>query len=345
MKLSTRDANAFFKRPDPKAAGILIYGEDAARVALKRQDLLAAMLGPNAEDEMRLTRIAGGDLGRDGAALLDAVKAVGFFPGPRAVLVEAANNGLTATIKAALADWVEGDAQIVVIAGRLDAKSSLRKLFEGAKTAFAAAIYDNPPDRSEIEGWLREAQVALPDREAMIDLEGLSRSLPIGEFRGVIEKLGLYKRGDDTPLSAEDIANVAPLTREAELDDILHATAEAEAASVGPILARLKQQGVAPVTLCISTMRHFRTLHAAACHPNGAAAGLQSVRPPVFGPNRDRMARQAGRWGRDALETALSLLVETDLTLRSASTAPQMAVMERTLIRLAMMANQRGSRR
>ena len=46
---------------------------------------------------------------------------------------------------------------------------------------------------------------------------------------------------------------------------------------------------------------------------------------------------------RDALETALSLLVETDLTLRSASTAPQMAVMERTLIRLAMLQN-RGRR-
>ena len=344
MKLGTREANAFFKRPDPAAAGVLIYGEDAARVALKRQDLMAAMLGPAAEEEMRLTRIAGPDLARDGAALLDAVKAVGFFPGPRAVLVEGATNGLTETIRTALSDWAPGDAQIVVVAGRLDAKSSLRKLFEGAKTAYAAAIYDTPPDRAEIEGWLAEAGLTPPDRDAMADLEGLSRSLPPGDFRAMVEKLGLYKRSDPSPITAADLEAVAPLTREAEVDDILHATAEAEAGAIGPILARLKQKGIAPVTLCIAALRHFRALHAAACHPNGAAAGLQALRPPVFGPNRDRMARQAGRWGRDTLETALSLLVETDLTLRSAASAPQMAVMERTLIRLAMLPNRRGGR-
>jgi DNA polymerase-3 subunit delta len=38
-----------------------------------------------------------------------------------------------------------------------------------------------------------------------------------------------------------------------------------------------------------------------------------------------------------ALEGAVSVLVETDLTLRSASKAPGMALMERALIRIAMM--------
>jgi len=33
----------------------------------------------------------------------------------------------------------------------------------------------------------------------------------------------------------------------------------------------------------------------------------------------------------------MAMLIETDLTLRSSSRAPQMAVMERTLIRLAML--------
>jgi DNA polymerase-3 subunit delta len=130
---------------------------------------------------------------------------------------------------------------------------------------------------------------------------------------------------------------VAPLTIEAALDDVLNATAEGAQGSIGPILARLSGRGVTPVSLCIAATRHFRALHAAACHPNGPAAGLQAQRPPVFGPRRDRMLKQAQLWGRDKLETALSLLVEMDLTLRSAQSAPQMALMERTLIRLAMM--------
>ena len=49
------------------------------------------------------------------------------------------------------------------------------------------------------------------------------------------------------------------------------------------------------------------------------------------------MGRQAQAWGMHRLEQALALLVETDLTLRSTSKAPQMAVMERALLRLAMM--------
>ena len=61
------------------------------------------------------------------------------------------------------------------------------------------------------------------------------------------------------------------------------------------------------------------------------------IRARVFGPRKDQMQRQAGQWGMRALEQALALLVETDLTLRSTSRAPAMAVVERALIRLAMM--------
>ena len=67
MKLSTRDANAYFAKPDPDKTGLLMYGSDAMRVALKRQEVLAALLGPAAEEEMRLTRINAGELRKDPA--------------------------------------------------------------------------------------------------------------------------------------------------------------------------------------------------------------------------------------------------------------------------------------
>ena len=78
MKLSAREADGYFARPDADKTGLLIYGGDAMRVALKRQQVLAALLGPNADEEMRLTRMAGGDLRSDPAQLVDAIKAVGL---------------------------------------------------------------------------------------------------------------------------------------------------------------------------------------------------------------------------------------------------------------------------
>ena len=339
MKLGAREAARYFARPEPQRTGLLIYGPDAMRVALKRQEMIAALLGPGAEEEMRLSRLAAADLRKDRAALVDAVKAQGFFPGPRAVLVEDANDGTADPIRAALADWAEGDAQIVVTAGQLKATSKLRKAFEAHENAYAVGIYDNPPTREEIEAELARAGLRDIPGPVMADLAALARALDPGDFRQTMEKLALYKLGDDSPLSAGDIAACAPASTEADLDDILDVVAEGRPGEIGPVLRRLKAQGVQPVGLCIGAARHFRALYTAASDPGGAAQGIARMRPPVFGPRRDRMLRQAQGWGAEKLQQGLTILTDTDLQLRSAAQrAPEMALMERALIRLAMLA-------
>lgn len=338
MKLTGVAATRYFARPEPGRTGLLIFGADAMRVALRRQEVIAALIGPDGEAEMRLTRIPAADLRKDGAALLDAVKAVGFFPGPRVAFVEDATDTLAPTIKAALADWRDGDAQIIVTAGSLTAKSALRKLFEDHKNAYGIGIYDDPPSREEIEETLRKAGLARIGPEAMTDLLALAKDLDPGDFRQTVGKIALYKYGDAEPLTPADVAACAPATVEAEVDDVLHIVAEGRTAELGPMMRRLEGQGVNPVTLAISALRHFRALHAAAADPGGPGAGMARMRPPIFGPRRDRMQRQAQAWGMFRLEDAIRALIETDLTLRSSSRAPAMAVMERALIRLAMMA-------
>lgn len=338
MKLSGAEAVRYFARPDPARTGLLIFGADAMRVALRRQEVIRALIGAEGESEMRLTRIPGGDLRRDATLLLDAIKAQGFFPGPRVVFVEDANDGLADAIAPALKDWQKGDAQIVVTAGSLTAKSALRKLFEAHANAYATGIYDDPPGREEIEATLAKADLTNIDGAAMTDLLALARDLDPGDFRQTVEKLALYKWRDETPLTPADVAACAPATIEAGIDDILHIVAEARLPEVAPMLRRLEGQGVQPVALCINATRHFRTLHAAASDPGGASQGIARARPPVFGPRRDRMLRQAQAWGMHRLEQALGLLHDTDLALRSTQRAPAMAVMERALIRLAMLA-------
>ena len=127
------------------------------RVALKRQEAILALIGPDGEAEMRLTRIQAADLRKDAALLNDATRAVGFFPGPRVAFVEDATDGLSATLEAALKDWRPGDAQIVVTAANLTGKSTLKNLFEKHLNATAIALYDNPPNREEIESELAKA--------------------------------------------------------------------------------------------------------------------------------------------------------------------------------------------
>ncbi|OBY26381.1 DNA polymerase III subunit delta [Leisingera sp. JC1] len=342
MKLSPREADGYFAKPDPGKTGILIYGADAMRVSLKRQQVLAALLGPGAEEEMRLTRLPGGDLRKDPAQLLDAVKAVGFFPGVRAVFVEGANDTATPAIAAALEEWQPGDAQIVVTAGQLKASSKLRKAFESHNNAYAAGIYDDPPSRAEIERILGEAGIRDVPGDSMSALTDIANDIGPGDFSRMIEKLALYKHGDSSPLSLDDIGAVAPQSTEAALDDVLNVVAEGRSPEIGPLIRRLQAQGTNAVTLCIGATRHFRTLYTIASAPGGPAQGIGQLRPPLYGKRRDRMLRQAQNWGANRLETALTIITDTDLALRSAGqTAPALALMERALIRLAMLSRAR----
>lgn len=337
MKLAARDASRYFAKPEPHRAGVLLFGNDNMRVALKRQELITALIGATGDEEMRLTRIPASDLRKDPALLLDAIKAQGFFPGPRVAFVEDATETLAKMIIPALKGWREGDAQVIITAGSLTPRSSLRKFFETHPNAYAAGIYDEPPSRDELEKMLSSAGLRNIKPEAMNELTSLSRQIDPGDFRQTLEKLSLYKIGDDTPLNQADIHALAPASTEAALDEVLNITADGRASEIGPVLRRLQAQGVQPVGLCIGATRHFRVLHAAASDPGGPSQGIARARPPVHFKMRDRMVKQAQKWGVHKLEQALELLVETDLQLRSAARAPQMAVMERALIRLAML--------
>lgn len=333
MKLSAREAARYLAAPDPAGAGALLYGADAMRVALKRAALVTAMIGAAGAGEMRLTRIAGADLRRDPAALEDALKAIGFFPGPRAVLVEEATDGLAPILVAGLANWRPGDARLVVTAGALGAGSALRKAFERAPGVVAIGIYDDPPSREDVVADLARAGLTAVPAEALADVEALARALDPGDFAQLVEKIALYKRGDPAPLSPEDVAACAPPAAEADVEELLNLAAEGRAAALAGAMRRLA--GQAPTSLTIAAARHFRALYAAALAPDGPEAALARARPPVFGPRRARMAGQARALGADGARQALGLVMDTDLRLRSARPTPGLALVERLLVRVA----------
>lgn len=338
MILKGGEAIRYFARPDPNKAGLLIHGTDPMRVALRRQEVIAALIGPQGEAEMRLERMSGADLRKDASRLIDAMKAQGFFPGPRVVFVEEATDGLAATIGAALQDWQPGDAQIIVTAGELKGKTApLKVLFEKHLNAFAVALYDDPPSREEIEAALQKAGLTRLQPDAMADLQALARVLDPGDFRQLVEKVALYKFNDPNPLTPAEVAALAPATIEAEVDELITVVGDRKVNQIGALLRRLEGQGTTPVSICIAALRHFRGLQVAAADPGGVASGIGRLR--VNFKARDTLLRQGALWSRRALDDAVATLLETDLTLRSASRAPGMALVERALIRIAMLRN------
>jgi len=337
MKLTGDKANNYFSNPDASHTAILIYGADTMRVALRRQELLKSLIGDNAEEEMRLTRISGSDLRSDPAILLDGLKASGFFPGMRAVFVEGATDTNSTVIDAAMQDWQIGDAILVLTSNQLNARSKLRKAIENNSNSVAIGIYNDPPNEKEIISIASKHNLNNFESDAKKDLIALGRSLDPGDFQQTCEKLSLYKYNDDSIITSTDINLCAPVTNDAALDEAIYIIADARSDEVGPMLSRLFGQGMNPTTVCIAVTRHFRNLHSAASHPSGPDVALSRARPPVFGLRKDRMVRQVRQWGGMRLEKALGVLTNTDLLLRSSSKAPAHAMLERAFIRISMM--------
>lgn len=337
MKLAGAKATTFFSKPDKSCAGLLIFGMDAEKINTRRQEVTLALVGDAAMDEMRLTRLSASDVRKEPALVLDALKAQGFFPGPRAVIVEGAADGLAQVLGTAVSEWIDGDAYLIVTAGSLNARSKLRKVFELTQKFYTIGIYDDPTRPEEVDKFMADAGLLNASPEAKKYLMALARDMGLGDLKQVISKLSLYKLKDNTPVEIADVEACAPTTLDANIDDILHLVAEARSSEINPTLNRLAGQGVNPTALCIGAMRHFRMLHTAASDPQGPDVGFSRARPPVFGPRKDRLVRQARGWGGPRLEKAIQVLMDTDLILRSSRPVPTMAVVERAFIRLAKM--------
>ncbi len=335
MKLGARETKKYLTQPIPPKPAILLYGFDAMRVATARTTLVDALVGPKAVEDMRLDRLAASELRKEPARLIDSLKARGFFPGPRAVVVEDTPDSLAGTIAAAMRDLREGDASLIVVAGQLKPSGALRKLFEPAHDALAIAIYDDPPGRDDIERQLAKAGIRNVDVGTLNALVTLACGLDAGDFSQIVTKLSLYKLSDPSEITLADIEAVAPITAEADLDSAIRAIAEGRSHEVAPHLQRLAGQGSNAVALCSGVGRHFRLLHAAACEARGPEQWAESSR--IFGPRRDQIVAQARRWGPMLLERALEVVMETDLTLRSPKPAPAHALVERACLRIAML--------
>ena len=307
------------------------------RVASKRQKLIQSLLGPKADEELRLSRISRENLKKTPQQAIDLCKAQGFFPGQRALLIEEANETISDVIIKAVDVWKDGDATLILTSGPLKPVSTLRKFFEQHKNTVSVAIYDNPMTRTEIEKIISDAGLKNVTPYSLNHLAQIALQLEPGELKQTVEKLALYKLNDENPLTNQDISKCIPISNEAQIDEVLAVVLLGNPSKISQIVNQLRSQGVLPVTLLIAASRHFKILFSIATNPNGPSAGAAALRPPVYGPRKESLINQAQTWGPKKIKNAIKNITATDLQLRSPNQqAPQMAIVERLFIRLAM---------
>lgn len=338
MKLPPGRVEAFLRRPDPQVRAVLCFGPDGGLVR-ERADAIARTVCPDLRDAFLVAELPAAALAADPARLADEAAQISLMGGQRVVRVREAGDAATAIFARFLAGS-PGDALVVVEAGDLPGRSSLRRAFDDAPSGAAIGCYPDGP--RELAGVIRDGLAARrvsvsPDAVAfLVEHLGGDRLLT----RAELEKLALYA-GEGGRIDLDDARMAIGDSAAIELDDAVFAAADGNAAALERALGRVFQEGESPVTVIRALLRHLQRLHLLAAR---VAAGepvdavMRSARPPIFYKRQENFRRQLRSWEVGRLDRQLQTLADAEAQMKTTGLPAE------TICRAAMLATARAAR-
>jgi DNA polymerase-3 subunit delta len=347
MKLKPSEVRSFITSPSAKIAAVLIYGPDAGLVRERGEAFVRKVAG-SLDDPFRVTDLSAIQIKDDPASLVDEAFALSMAGGRRAIrargVADSHSNAFENLFQALDGRKAEDVGFVVVEAGDLGARSSLRLLFEEADNAAAIACYLDSPEELEalVQSSLREKKIA-------IDSEALSYFVErLGEDRGAsrseVDKLALYGEGSER-ITLADVVALSGSGGTVGFDDAALAAATGDAPALDRAITLLYDEGTAPVAVLRGAQRLFQRLHVAAGKVAGGTdieSSLKALRPPVFFKEmpRWRMAIQA--WSPKRIADAQEILLKAEADCKTTG-LPAAPIAARALLSIAAAA--RSARR
>jgi DNA polymerase-3 subunit delta len=344
MKLPAQRCASFVKSPDPTIRAALIYGPDNGLVR-ERADTLARAICPDLNDAFRVAELDAATLSGNAARLNDEAASMSLVGGRRLVRVRGAEDAIGSVFDRFFKAPPPGDAFILVEAGDLGPRSSLRRAFEAAKTGAAIACYlDGPREIGELA---REVLGARNIRIAPDALQFLTARL--GGDRQVsrreLEKLALYV-GEGGMVREEDAMACVGDSAELTLDEVVFAAADGDVGQLERALNRAFGEGAQAVALLRAELRHFQRLHLAGSRLSAGSSEEEALRlrPPLFFKLVDRFKRQLRIWPPSRAALALERLNEAEVQAKTTG-LPAETVCRAALLHIAQAASARARQR
>ncbi len=338
MKIAPRHTDRFLKSPDPEIIAVLLYGPDRGLVRERAETLIGVIID-TPDDPFRLSELTPASLRQDPTILVDEAAALSFSEGRRVIRIRDATDGLTKTLEAFVSD-PKGDSFVIVEAGELSPRSSLRKLFEQAEQTASLACYtdDDRQLSRVIEQTLGQHGMTIaPDaRDYLVEQLGSDRMVT----RNELEKLAVYvdQKGD---ITLDDARACIGDSAGVSLDAVVYAVGEGNFSALETALRRVLTEGIQPIQILRAMARHLQRLQLAAGYVQQGQSPEQAVkalRPPVMFMFVDRFRHQLSLWPVSRLSDAVDLILETELSCKTTG-MPAELLCHRTLLRLTQGAN------
>ncbi len=312
MKIQPRQASQFTTSPPPTVRAVLVYGPDRGLVREHIKNLSLATV-PDPNDPFNVSNLTGAALEAEPGRLSDEANAISMMGGKRLVRIDDGGDKLTAGLKEYLASPNE-NALVIIEAGELGPRSSLRKLMEWHDNAAALACYvEEAGDLAHVIRKFLDTQGYTAERDAIqwlaVNLQG-----DRGRVMAELDKLTLYK-GENKNIRLNDAQACCGEEGQTTLDSFIYACADGDTSNALSMLSKLLNEGTAFIVIIRSLQTHFRRLHlvrARRDQGDSAEQAMKQLQPPVFFKVQERFRQQAQSWNIQAINAVIDNLAELE---------------------------------
>ncbi len=336
MKLPAKQIESFIAKPDSAVLGVLLYGPDSG-LARERAGKLKAWALTGNDDPFAYSEFEEPRLLEDPARLSDELGAISLMGGRRCLMVRSASDKLTKIIESTL-DHFHRDMFVIVVADDLNARSSLRALFEKEQNLAALPCYkDEARDVAEL---VRSSLSQAGIRAASDVVEHLASQLGNDRYvtRQELTKIITYV-GESKALSLEEARMLTDYNRDTELDEVVSAVADRNLAQMDKALSNLLREGAVPIAYLRALQRYFNRLYSLRMQVESGQSSemvVEAARPPIFFRQKPVITRHLNSWNTTTIAKALALLVEAELAVKT-SDLPAIPASSRKLMQLTQL--------
>lgn len=320
MKLAWKQIEPFIKSPDPKARVILVYGPDDGLMR-ERAQIMGKTIVQDLNDPFNAVTLTIDQLAEDPAKLTDEACAMSMMGGGRLIRIEKAGDKLTPLLKEYLKN-PSAENLVILEAGELSPRSSLRKLCEKDKNAAAVPCYVE--DERDIAGLIRRTMgdegYAIAGDAVMLLASSITGDR--ARARSEIEKMILYM-GDDKQITLRHVQDCCGEAGAQSLDNLVYSVAGNNPQAALKAYTILLGEGIPPIAILRALQNHFRKLHLTKARmAEGATleAAVKSLSPPLFFKVADQFKSQARRWSLPALESIMNRLASLEAQTKRTGT-------------------------
>ena len=334
MKIAPKLTDNFLSAPERESRAVLIFGADGGLVRERAGKIVKSVLGAQANDSFAKIEFSEAEILADPPKLADELSAFSMMSPKRVIIIRDAGSKLTKIVEAII-PLFNKDTYLILAAGELDSKSTLRALFEKNEKCAAIACYKD--EMRDVQAVIRsklDEEGVRADREVVDYLAsqlGNDRYITYQE----LDKIIIYA-GEEKRLGLAEAEALVGYNQETKLDDLVNAVADKNLVSLEKQLTQNIREGVSPILYLRSLQRYFNRLYDISSKMSGGQSAemvIAGLRPPVFFKQAPILTRHANNWSTENIVKALKLLVSAELACKT-SDIPALPASSRKLMQI-----------